>query len=231
MVFHALQCRINVLLGKLINEPAVTEQYRAALLHLCKAHGSAKLGDYLEFGVFYGASLACMNRVLDDLEIDHIRQFGFDSFQGLPDDASFNDEGTWQPGQFKSDFESTKQRLSKQCPSPDRISLVKGWFNDTLNATTREQYEIEKASVIMIDCDLYSSAKQALRFCAPLIKDEAIVVFDDWNANKLAKKGMGEKRAFDEFLAENPHLSAKPFGSYSFVGNDNHGQVFSVSCA
>jgi len=57
----------------------------------------------------------------------------------------------------------------------------------------------------MIDCDLYSSAKQALDFCAPLIVGQTIIFFDDWGGGtSLDKENLGEKRAFLEFLQANP---------------------------
>jgi O-methyltransferase len=67
----------------------------------------------------------------------------------------------------------------------------------------------------MIDCDIYSFSKQALDFCTPLIKNEAIIFFDDWDGGaSLAKKNLGEKQAFDEFLEANPQFKAKEFGFY-----------------
>ncbi|NES01347.1 MAG: hypothetical protein F6J86_47610 [Symploca sp. SIO1B1] len=67
----------------------------------------------------------------------------------------------------------------------------------------------------MVDCDMYLSAKEALNFCAPLIQEEAIIFFDDWYSQNLDQKNMGEKRAFDEFLQENPHFSTEKLGSYT----------------
>ena len=79
----------------------------------------------------------------------------------------------------------------------------------------------------MVDCDLYSSAKEALTFCGPLLTDPAIIFFDDWNP--LAKENKGEKRAFDEFLHENPHVKADELGDYSWKPGDLHGKVFRLS--
>ena len=70
-------------------------------------------------------------------------------------------------------------------------------------------------SVIMIDCDLYTSAKQALDFCAPLIKREAVVFFDDWTLGAGdGDRELGEQRAFAEWLSENPSLRAEEIGTY-----------------
>ncbi len=72
---------------------------------------------------------------------------------------------------------------------------------------------ITKASLIMIDCDIYSSAKEFLNFCGPLIEDRTIIFFDDWS-----QKSQGEGKAFDEFLNENQHIKAEKFGSYKPYG-------------
>lgn len=73
----------------------------------------------------------------------------------------------------------------------------------------------------MIDCDLYSSTLEALKFCAPLIHEHAVILFDDWFP--LAEQAMGEKKAFDEFLADHPDMSARDLGSY-----DATARVFAV---
>ena len=75
---------------------------------------------------------------------------------------------------------------------------------------------------------MYLSAKEALDYCADLIDDQAVIFFDDWNTANLADKNMGEKRAFDEFLDENPKFEVEEFGAYSAYGSLN-GKIFLVS--
>lgn len=212
----------NLYKTKLVNEEELTEQYHKALRYLTNRYGIENLGDYLEFGVCRGTSLKCMFDVLKKQRISKMCLFGFDSFKGLPHD----EDNHWKKGGFDSDYEYTKRILSKHGVDWNRTVLVEGWFNETLNENLIKKYKIQKASIIMIDCDLYSAAKEALNFCAPLIKDRSIIIFDDWNP--LAKYNKGEKLAFDEFLQENPHLSAKEFGEYSYRMNDLNGKVFLV---
>ena len=172
------------------------------------------MGDYLEFGVYNGTSLMCMHHELRSAGLDHVRLFGFDSFQGLPASAAVEDEGRWRPGQCRSPLEFTTAVLKAEGVDWNRVTLIPGWFSDTLNDDTLARHGIRKASVIMIDCDLYSSAKAALNFCAPLIHDEALILFDEWNPRGMEQKTVGEKRAFQEFLAETGSFSAVPFGQY-----------------
>ncbi|MHC4177692.1 MAG: TylF/MycF/NovP-related O-methyltransferase [Planctomycetota bacterium] len=199
---------------RLVPERELTAKYREALLTLTSERGPAYLGDYLEFGVSIGTSLACMFRVLKELGYTGSRLFGFDSFEGLPETA-LTDDGPWKPKQYACDIEISRQFLTEKGIDWNRVFLIKGWFSDTLNPAVVESYGIRKASIIMVDCDLYSSALQALRFGAPLILDEAIIFFDDWNSDGLAEKNLGEKRAFTEFLTEHPCFEVADFGSYS----------------
>lgn len=171
-------------------------------------------GDYLEFGVCHGASVACMYRVTERRGLTSMRLFGFDSFEGLPAEAAAPEEGPWQPGQYRSPIDFTRRFLDAGGIDWQRTELIKGWFSDTLTDETRERYGISHASVIMVDCDIYSSASEALRFCAPLIHERAAILFDDWHAAGLAERGQGEKRAFHEFLGAHPEFEAIPEPAY-----------------
>ncbi len=95
-----------------------------------------------------------------------------------------------------------------------RVTLVKGFYSDTLNNELVAKQDIRKASILMIDCDMYSSAIESLNFCEPFILDEAIIIFDDWNP--LAKKN-------------NPDLTAVETGTYSYNPDDLNGKIFRIS--
>lgn len=200
---------------RLVPEKAFTAKIREAMAALTGNSGPEQLGDYLEFGVYNGTSLSCMYQVTAELGYNHVRLFGFDSFEGLPSRAAKEDENVWMSKQFKCDIEFTREFLNSKNVNWKQVKLIKGWFSETLNEKFIQDNNIKKASIIMIDCDLYSSSLDALRFCEPLIRDEAIILFDDWYSGGLADKNQGEKRAFSEFLEKNPHFDVAPFGSYS----------------
>jgi len=206
---------------KLIIEEELRGKYHAALAYLADKHGAASLGDYFEFGVYNGTSLIQMHRVLKSLGLEHMRLFGFDSFEGLPREASDDDAGHWRPGSFKSEHEFTMQVLRSARINLERVFLTKGFFESTLTPELRSQHRMTKASLIMIDCDMYLSAKTALEFSAPLIVDETVIVFDDWFP--LANRNLGEKRAFDEFLQAHPYFKVKELGTYL-----PYGKIFAV---
>jgi hypothetical protein len=180
-----MHARLNNLIGKNTFIPLVlTEElqpkYKLACDFLVNTIGASNVGDYLEFGVSHGSSMSIMHSVLKKSNLKNVRLFGFDSFEGMPEIAAGEDNGKWRPGEFASSLDATKDFLTKKGVDWSRTFLTKGWFSDTLTQGFVHQHQIKKASLIMIDCDIYTSSVQALNFCKPLIKDTAIVFFDDW---------------------------------------------------
>lgn len=200
---------------RLVPERELEACYKHIIRRLQAEAGEEALGDYLEFGVCHGASMACMHRVADSLELGGVRLVGFDSFAGLPPEADQPEEGPWWRGYYRSERRFTEQFLTDAGVDWNRTTLIEGWFDDTLTEEVRQRHHLRKASVIMIDCDIYASARRALDFCAPLIAERAVILFDDWHADDLAARGLGEKRAFDQFLAANPDLAAERLPSYA----------------
>jgi hypothetical protein len=198
-----------------VPERELEERYRDALNRLALSAGPDDVGDYLEFGVYVGTSLLCMHRASEAGGFESLRLYGFDSFQGLPE-VTATEAGGWRPGWFRAEYSVVRDHLTRNGLDWDRTTLVPGWFEETLIPGFAHQLGIKKAGIIMIDSDLYSAAVTALAFCAPLIRDRAVVFFDDWNSGDLAAKGLGERRAFEEFLAGNPDLTAEELPAYSY---------------
>lgn len=179
-----------------------------------QASKGKEIGDYLEFGVFNGSSMASMYHAAKDAGETNMRFIGFDAFQGLPPNAEHEDDGVWKQGYYACSFEKLQECLKKKKVNPKEILWVKGWYNETLNKKTIQKLNIKKIAIAFIDCDTYSSSKTVLEFLGPLLKEETILCFDDWKLNDLDIKGMGEYQSFNEFLENNPHLSATEIPSY-----------------
>ena len=194
----------------LVPEQAFYASVCSAIDELRERVPATQFGDYLEFGVNRGTSLACAYRALLSKELSHVRLIGFDSFQGLPPEAA--DEG-WVPGDFKSSYEATRAYLASMGVDMRRVTLVEGWFNQTCTEETKIRLSLKKASLIMVDCDIYSASRDVLRYVEPLIRDHAIVICDDWDA-RTGYEQRGQSDAFEEFLQEHPQLSAQPLPSY-----------------
>ena len=120
--------------------------------------------DYLEFGVWEGASIRewCeLNRE------EESRFFGFDSFEGLPEDWHASKEGMFRVSALP------------QFVDP-RVSLVKGWFQDTVPAFVKD-FRTRHRLVVHIDCDLYSSTLFALTQLDCQLKAGSIIIFDEFS--------------------------------------------------
>src|SRR5688572_1697367 len=63
----------------LVPEEALKETYTSAVMTL-RNKVADDIGDYLEFGVCHGSSMACMHDVLKATGTTGVRKFGFDSF-------------------------------------------------------------------------------------------------------------------------------------------------------
>jgi predicted O-methyltransferase YrrM len=134
---------------------------RAQLLDHLVTLAAGQAGDLLEFGVAGGVSLRQLAGALPERRV-----FGFDSFQGLPEDWYL----TVKRGAYAA-------RAEKIRPPPN-VTLVPGWFEDSLPAFLGG-YEGEIA-LIHIDCDLYSSTTTVLSALAPLIRPGCLLEFDEY---------------------------------------------------
>ena len=173
------------------------------------------IGDYLEFGVFNGNSIASAYAARTKTGPHKMRLFGFDAFEGLPQDAENEDGGVWKKGFYACSLEQTRACISRRNIPPEEIQWVEGWYDKTLNQQTSARLGIKNIGIAFIDCDTYSSSKAVRDFLSPLIEGSLIICLDDWKLNDLDLQGMGEYRSFNEFLETNPHLQAKEIKSYN----------------
>ncbi len=195
--------------------PATAEEsFRAAREHL-RRNRSAPVTTYLEFGVFQGTSMSLLDRATRHDPEGPLRLIGFDSFEGMPAEATGQDRDTWRAGQFSCSEGYTRTYLQAAGVDLARVELVKGWFSDTCNDATTRRLGIDTGGVgiVMVDCDLHSSTAQCLSYVEPMISDVTVFFFDDWHSGpdldtSLAHLGMGERRAFDEWMVAHPGWSA-----------------------
>ena len=132
--------------------------------HLAAALEQARPdGLVVEFGVFQGYTLNVLaRRVTPD------RVWGFDSFEGLPEDWQVSSDQDLAAGTFAVD------RLPEV---ETNAELVVGWFSDTL-PIWMEQHA-GPVRLLHVDCDLYSSARYILATLDSRIVHGTVIVFDD----------------------------------------------------
>lgn len=121
--------------------------------------------DYLEFGVYQGHSIswwAQNNRCAES------RFWGFDSFDGLPENWDGLSVGHFTTG--------------GNIPKLDdvRVKFHKGWFQDTLDAFLNE-FTPKNRLIINNDSDLYSSTLFTLTKLDKLLVPGTIIIFDEWD--------------------------------------------------
>tara|TARA_B100001245_G_C22879951_1_gene423160 strand:- start:280 stop:1029 length:750 start_codon:yes stop_codon:yes gene_type:complete len=177
-------------------------------------------GDYLEFGVFSGDSFIRSFHELHEVYREHMspsagrtseeankiksiwsnmRFFAFDSFQGLPAVEGIDNQGRdFVEGTWSFEESEFKKKTSKSGLPLEKVVVVPGWFEETCVETTIQKYEMRKAAIIHIDCDLYSSTKSVLKFVEPLLVDGTILIFDDWFCFR-GNPNLGEQKAFAEW--------------------------------
>lgn len=121
-------------------------------------------GLWLEFGVYAGGTI---HRIASRTNRKCI--YGFDSFEGLPENWEMRDNGAFPKGAFN---------LNGWMPEvPDNVTLIKGWFKDTLPTFIKEHPQ--PITFMHVDSDIYSSAKDILTHLAPQISNGCIIVFDE----------------------------------------------------
>jgi O-methyltransferase len=154
------------------------------------------LGDkkisYLEFGVASGSSFKWWLANNSDASSNF---FGFDTFEGLPED--------WGGFYKKGDMMSAIPEVNDS-----RASFYKGLFQDTLTEfISKNNSKISDADVRVIHCDadLYTATIFVLSQMYPFLKKGDIILFDEFNVP------MHEYKAFKEFT-ENFYITLNPIG-------------------
>jgi predicted O-methyltransferase YrrM len=168
---------------------------------LTRAFGMADVSDdrlICEFGVFKGESI---NHVAG---LTQKTLYGFDSFKGLAEEWG----DTWKKGDF----------VVRKLPQVRRnVTLVQGWFNETLPPFLREHSG--KVGFLHIDCDLYSSCKTIFELMESRLVPGTVIVFDEYF--NYPQWEDGEFKAFQEFLA-------KTKLSCEFIGYHRNGEQAAV---
>jgi hypothetical protein len=141
---------------------------------------------YLEFGVFKGDSMAWWSEFN---QVESSRFFGFDTFEGLPEEwiAARAAEGTFDAG--------GQVPLSRD----DRVHFIKGLFHETLPAffVDTDVAGSDATVVVHFDADLYSSTVVAMaHLCARLLPGRTMLWFFDEFYPEEARALEGFQRAF-----------------------------------
>jgi len=143
---------------------------------------SKKDRPFYEFGVWRGRSFKYLINTFK-------KGFGFDTFEGLPED--------WNAGSFylKKGTFSTNGII----PNIDGGTFIAGKFEDTLPTFYSKPRPM--ASLINFDADMYSSTLCALNYSKSVIDKDTILIFDEFLIHGNWEQN--EYKALNEFCSNN----------------------------
>jgi hypothetical protein len=168
-------------------------------------------GSLVECGVARGGSAALIALLTEGVPDRSL--WLFDSYEGLPEPtASDFCEGVsgrhvrpLPKGSCLGTYEEVRKMLfSDMRLSSYRITMVKGWFQDTLAINAAN---IGAISVLRIDADWYDSVRCCLETLYELVVPSGFVIIDDYGSC------FGAQKAVSEFLeSRNIAVSLAPDG-------------------
>ena len=146
------------------------------------AHDATR-GNYLEFGVFTGSSFNFAMKVNKKIEKIFGKMdcefIGFDSFKGFGEIKKEDENPSFKDHIFSVNEKKVLQNIQK-CAKGQKMRIIKGFYKETIENKTTKDLNIDKARVVMIDCDLKESTRLALEFIKPSIQEGTIILFDDF---------------------------------------------------
>jgi hypothetical protein len=189
-----------------------------------KVSGNAYSSDYLEFGLFKGYSFWYAQHLASKHDLESMRFFGFDSFQGLPEPGEIDSthNNVFYEGQYYCKKSDVVRNLDSKGVDWSRTHLIEGFFNESLAPDLKKQHNIKRVAIALVDCDLYESTRDVMIFLEDLIADNTILMFDDWNCFD-GDDNRGQRRAVREFLDHSGGWHLEDWFAYG-----DYGQVFIV---
>lgn len=176
-------------------------------------------GDYCEFGVYKGSIF--IHAYIWMSSFKSMKFYAFDSFQGLPEpkglDAKDGFTSNFRQGDFAYSERDFKKNLRLANVNMKRVTVIPGWFKDTLKQNKTNQFGLKKIAVAWIDCDLYQSAVPVLNFITPYLSPGTVLIFDDWRCFRN-NPNFGVQKACHQWLKKNPKIKLNELFSFGWHG-------------
>jgi len=176
-------------------------------------------GSYLEFGVFTGSTFNYamkVNKRIENLGYGNMdcEFIGFDSFNGFGNIKKDDEHQNFSDGIFAVNEKKVLKNIHKRAKN-HKYRIIKGFYQDIIANKTTEDFKIDKARIVMIDCDLKEPARLALEFIKPSIQEGTIILFDDYVFFK-GNKDKGEYGAFSDFKKKYPEILFRRIFDYGY---------------
>lgn len=148
-------------------------------------------GDFVEAGVFAGASVAIMARAI----MDHTDEYGgwkncinggrrvhlFDSFSGIPTPGPHDDPAQVREGEAKCSLVSVKANMQRWGIPPELLVYWPGYFSNTVFNAAQPGSPLKQIAFLRLDGDLYESTKVCMEHLYPLVSKGGYVICDDYD--------------------------------------------------
>jgi O-methyltransferase len=153
-------------------------------------------GALVDCGVWNGGSTALLSAGAPSREV-----YAFDSFEGLPpSDEQLDGEHSVDREGWCLGVQDNVRDALRRFGSPERLHIVKGWFEDTFPV---EVESIGPIAVLHADGDWYASVRLTLETFYDRISPGGFVAVDDygvWSGARQAVDEFRESRAIAEHL-------------------------------
>jgi hypothetical protein len=173
-------------------------------------------GDYAEFGCCGGNTFSYAARARARSHDMPRKLWAFDSFAGLPPPEIAGDEHPqWIAGTMKTGLAEFHALCARR--GIKNYDVVPGFYLQTLRDQPLSYFPAGSIAFAYIDCDIYSSTLEVLRFLRPRLKHGMIVAFDDYWCYS-DHDWSGERRAFLEVFSGLDPWRFEPYQAFGWSG-------------
>ena len=171
---------------------------------------------YFEFGCHSGRTFSSAINASKYLKLNNFQFYAFDSFQGLPrttkEDGSF-----FKTGEYFTSKKTFLNIIKKNTGiNSNGLFIYEGFYENSL--TNELSKKLPKAGIIYIDCDLYSSTRDVLKFLKNHITNGTIILLDDYYCASKTGHIRGQRHAFEDFIRSENIYSFEHYKNYSDFG-------------
>ena len=163
---------------------------------------------YFEFGVANNNNLVKYIKTVQEFckensghSLSDFHVYGFDSFSGLPKSNHAADKHvSFVKGEYLCKREILEANIKKTGFPLENVHLIERYFEDTLTQELLQKLLKEEMfpSIVIMDCDYYTSTQVATDWLYPLMQSGSIFWFDDiWSFNGHPE--MGQVKYINEF--------------------------------
>jgi len=157
-------------------------------------------GDFVECGVWRGGNILGIMEYLNHHKMFNRHVWLYDTFEGMtePEDTDIDCDGrkaidimNMPLVKAYADLSDVKNNLSKSTFPVDNVHYIVGDIVETLNCDKNIPKDI---SLLRLDTDWYKSTKKELDVLYPKLKNDGVLIVDDYG------HWQGSKKAFDEYF-------------------------------